>query len=432
MKKLVAIAILFIMACGSGKQVVRETAVRESTAPAELVKIKKEILNAPGAPEPFYKMGMYYLGVDSALSAIAYFDSALYFDPGYTAAQLERATARIALGDFMSGYDEYLTILKSERGDEYAADIAKRTGQPHPIVQLTAGEYNNAYATYSPVGDVIAFQSDRTLNWDLYVMDENGSRDSSITDHPEHDEMPVFSPNGEFITFTSTRDDTGKEDRVDTYRNIYLLDLQNDIEARVTEYAGDDWYPAFTNKDNEILFVSEKDDPRDVEFQDRWSDIYRKNLKDGSVIRLTQNQADDGTPAVTRDGKWILFSSNRDGMYQIYRMNRKGNVIERLTFIDGNCSAPHISHDGRKIVFSAEVNGNYDIYMMQISGKKLMRMTCDPAQDGYPCFSPDGTRIIFHSNRRGKFQIFWIDLLNTPSQVEVVRLLEDRMTSLKE
>ena len=58
---------------------------------------------------------------------------------------------------------------------------------------------------WSPVADDIAFQSDRGGNWDIYVMNADGSNQRPITNHPTSDRWPDWSPDGKKITFTSRR-----------------------------------------------------------------------------------------------------------------------------------------------------------------------------------------------------------------------------------
>ncbi len=389
--------------------------------------LKVQLKKNPADPEAHYMIGLAYAQKDSDALAIAHYDTALSINPGLTKVKVEKASLLIKKNRIKEGYAQYLEILKSNDADNFTAEIARQIGQPYPIRQLTSGDYNNAFGRFSPGGNRIVFQSDRNGNWDIYLMDKEGKQAVNITQSPAHEEMPTFSADGKFIAYTSTQDDTLRTDRVDMHRNIYIMKLDDRNITRAVSFEGDDWYPAFTNSNDEIVFTSEKDDPRNVSFQDKLSDIYLLNTKSGLVRRLTQNEADEGAPVVSRNGKWIFFTSNRDGNYQIYKMNNTGGETEQLTFRDWNCGAPHLSHDEKRIVFFAEVNGNYDIYMMNINGQKLTRLTQSAAQDACPNFSPDGKRIIFHSNQPGKFHIFWIDLLNPLSRNQIVKKLEQQI-----
>ncbi len=422
------IVLLTAVNCSSGKKVVRETRPADTFS---IAMFKEDVLKNPKNPQSLFNLGSAFVKVDSLVLALTFLDSALQMNPDFIIAKLEKGSVLLRLNDAVAAYPLFLDVLESEDGREYATEVARRMGQPYPIYQLTSGEYNNAYGNYSPDGERISFQSDRDGNWNLYLMDSDANQELRITNSPAQDEMPVFSPTGRVIAFTSTRDDSEKVDRVNETRNIYLIEIENGTEARAVDTPADDWYPAFTNQENELVFVSEKDDPRDVEFYEKWSDIYIKDLNKGKIFRLTQNEADDGSPVVYRNGKWIVFNSNREGQFDLFRMNREGTVIEKLTSGQGNCGSPHLSHDGKYITFFNEVLGNYDIYMMHLSGEKLMRLTCDSAHDSYPRFAPDGKRILFHSDRTGKFQIYWIDVMNPLTYDEVLKVLDEKIAVLK-
>ncbi|MCX6561204.1 MAG: protein kinase [Candidatus Aminicenantes bacterium] len=94
----------------------------------------------------------------------------------------------------------------------------------------------------------------------------------------------------------------------------------------------------------------------------------------------------------------------------------------RLTFDTGLTMTPTISPDGKFVVYTSdrEGTGTMDLWMQQISGGKPLRLTDDPANDWYPCFSPDGTKIAFRSERDGG-GIFVIDALGG-----VARRIADR------
>ena len=65
-------------------------------------------------------------------------------------------------------------------------------------------------------------------------------------------------------------------------------------------------------------------------------------------------------------------------------------------------SWPAISPDGKSIVFAGAASGNSDVYVQRVGGHNPTNLTQDsPDIDDQPAFSPDGSLIAFHSTRGG-------------------------------
>jgi TolB protein len=98
------------------------------------------------------------------------------------------------------------------------------------VTQLTPGEYRDWYPMWSPKKDKIAFISDRSGNWDLWVMNSDGSQPAQLTFNGGLDKEPYWSPDGRSIVYVSER--AGRWD-------VWLLDVEKTIAREPVAHANE-------------------------------------------------------------------------------------------------------------------------------------------------------------------------------------------------
>jgi tricorn protease-like protein len=218
--------------------------------------------------------------------------------------------------------------------------------------------------------DRIAFLSDRDGNYEIYVMDADGSNQMNLTDNPAYDWEPAWSPDGTRIAFASQRDGNWE---------IYVMGADGSIPAILTDNPADDWGPAWSRDGTRIAFMSDRDGNRE---------IYVMDADGSNPVRLTDNPATDEHPAWSPDGTRIAFMSQRDGNWEIYVMDADGSNQMNLSNNLASDVHPAWSPDGTRIAFVSTRDGNWEVYVMDADGSNPVRLTDNPAYDYSPTWSP--------------------------------------------
>ena len=219
----------------------------------------------------------------------------------------------------------------------------------------------------------IAFSSNRDGDWDIYVMNADGSGVTQLTDNADDDRNPDWSPDGRQIAFSSGPPDGNLD--------IYVMNADGSGVTRLTDHPGLDQSPDWSPDGGHIAFTSVRQDDED------WN-IYVMNADGSGVMRLTNHPELDRNPAWSPDGRRIAFSSDRDGDWDIYVMNADGSGLTRLTDNAELDRWPAWSPDGRRIAFTSDRDGDWDIYVMNADGSGVTRLADHPEWDAEPAWSP--------------------------------------------
>lgn len=227
-------------------------------------------------------------------------------------------------------------------------------------------------------------------NSDIYLVDSEG-RETRLTEHDEFDEAPAFSPDGTRLTFDSNR--TGDWE-------VYLVNVDGTGLRQLTEANGQDSFTSWSPQGDSIVFDSE----RDGDFE-----VYVLEIASGEISKLTDNEVWDGEPAWSPDGTTIVFHSDRDddGVFDLYAMRPDGSSPTRV--VERGFS-PAWSPDGTRIAFAREPEdgSDRDLWILDVeSGSEELLVDGDAWQDN-PAWSGDGTRIYFTSDRSGVFNVYSI------------------------
>lgn len=139
--------------------------------------------------------------------------------------------------------------------------------------------------------------------------------------------------------------------------------------------------------------------------------------------RLTSGPWDDITPALSPDGKWLAFASNRSGQWDLYLLDLQSGDLNRLTDTPDYDAYPSWSPDGNLLAYET-YNTDLDIVIRSVfDDQTFINLSEHPSADFHPTWSPSGRHLVFVSNRSGESEIWLADF---------DKFGEDRFTNLSQ
>jgi Tol biopolymer transport system component/serine/threonine protein kinase len=123
---------------------------------------------------------------------------------------------------------------------------------------------------------------------------------------------------------------------------------------------------------------------------------------------LTRGNSNDRQPRYSPDGKWVVFSSNRNGNLDLWKVETATGAIRRLTDDVAADWDPAFTGDGRNLVWSSNRSGHFEIWIADADGAGPRRLTDDGVDAENPSSTPDGNWIVYNSANPSKAGIWKI------------------------
>ena len=258
----------------------------------------------------------------------------------------------------------------------------------------TASAFGSGDAAFSPsfasVGTAVFYHAKESDRSPLLRADtgSDGSvlRITRIVDDTANNFHVRPSPDGQRIAFDSDRDGV---------RGVYVADADGKHVRRVSRegYAA---VPSWSPDGSMLAFVRAEADRPKV-----WN-LWTLSLATGEMQQLTRNKV--GQPwggSWFPDGRRIAYSHElqlhiRDldtGRERVFETPRKGRLVR----------TPAVSPDGRRIVFQVQHDG---VWLLELRDGSMRRVLEDPTAEEYT-WSPDGQRVAYHSRKSGAWGV-WV------------------------
>jgi len=202
--------------------------------------------------------------------------------------------------------------------DEFDIYVANADGSDVRVLAASPGY--DAEATVSPRGDAIVFTSTRDGDPELYLMAPDGSNVRRLTNSPGYDGGAFFNFDGSKIIWRANRpqgaDEQAKYEELrteglvrPTRLELMVMNADGSDQRQVTSNGAANFGPFWHPDGERVIFASNVADPQGRNF-----DLHMIHVAagtDAAPEQITFDADFDGFPMFTRDGKQLVFASNR-------------------------------------------------------------------------------------------------------------------------
>jgi Tol biopolymer transport system component len=263
------------------------------------------------------------------------------------------------------------------------------------ITPLTSDAGYEGEPTFSPDGETIAYVSDRTGNFEIFLKQVSGGPDVNITNGPADDVQPAFSPDGKQVAFVSTRASTTHL----TYENfgvpptggdIWVMPALGGSPRRIAEKGN---FPSWSPDGSSLVFTSggafNKKVLRVPSTGGETREIPIRPPKGEGAFRFILY------PTLSPDEKWVLFQVEGFRINVVPSSGGEAKVLCRGR-------RPVWAPDGRSVVYSnADPGKNSSLWRIPLSSAKgeadgpAEPITVGRGVDTQATISRDGRQIAF-------------------------------------
>src|SRR5262245_50650075 len=255
---------------------------------------------------------------------------------------------------------------KAGAADSTKWDVANPRGASLYDATIDVREGTWISVDVSPQGDEILFD----LLGDIYVIPMTGGEAKALTEGIPWDEQPRFSPDGQWIAFTSDR--AGGD-------NIWIMKRDGSSPKQVTKenfrlLNSPSWEPG----GDYIVARKHFTSTRSAGAGEMW--LYHRTGGEGlPMTKRPNDQKDAGEPVFSPDGRYLYYSQdvtpgsrfeyNKDPNKQIYviqRLDRETGDTEEFVTGAGGSIRPTPSPDGKSLAFIRRVRAKSVLYLADI------------------------------------------------------------------
>ncbi len=287
----------------------------------------------------------------------------------------DKNAGKMNIAPSLSPDGKYLAFLSEK--DLFTIDLYLADAKTGRIIKKLTSKTSNTHidefnfiesaGTWSPDGKLFAFSVFNKGRNRMVVVDVASSRvvDDVPMGKAEQFSNLSWSPNGKDMVFQGLAE--GQSD-------LYLYNFDTKKITQLTNDKFSDYQPSFSRDGKKIIFTSDRTTYDTKLSQDITFNLAEYDLTTGKVTDIKIfNGANNLNPQYSSDGKQIYFLSNRDGFRNMYRYTLSDSKVEQMTdLFTGICGitefSPAISISANNdIVYSYYRAQKYSIYNAKAS-----------------------------------------------------------------
>lgn len=291
-----------------------------------------------------------------------------------------------------------------------------------------AGESNSG-PQISPNGTMIAYSIIKNGKRNIWTKQIPDGKENRLSDG-QGDRDPVWSPNSQRIAFISNRDDqiaiwempfsggeltfvkalknaethllkwskSGKkiyyyEFQPNIGLNVFALDMDSKETVRLTDFSSEGAQYFSISPDEDRIAYSAGPNNR--------LHIFVRPIGDGPPVQVTNEESSDHHPFWLPDGKRIIYSSQRSGIFQTCIAYLDEKRTEQINIGSSDTLIVDVSADGSRILFG-QSREESDLWKIGVDDKVETQITFDTGLELWPAASADGKSIVFQSTSEAK------------------------------
>jgi Tol biopolymer transport system component len=334
------------------------------------------------------------------------------------------------------------------------------------LTPLTSDPGYEGEPAFSPDRQTIAYVSDRSGNFEIFLKQISGGPDINLTNNAADDVQPAFSPDGKQIAFVSTRSSSSNllypgVDYSLLGGDIWVMSALGGSARRIAESGN---FPSWSQDGSMILYTrgtswfqpkmqrvaAQGGEPQDIpitfagneppqpfwmypsySMDNRWitfeagNNIFVVNAEGGSARRLVKGKR----PVWSADSQAIIYSNTESGknlsLWQVPFSLKEGTTAgapEPLTVGRGRDIQAAVSRDGKMITYAAqELAFNAEImpFDAEQGGQTGAPHAATSGSNSiyFLNFSPDAHSIVFENHLGQSGYIWRLDIGSPPIQL---------------